>query len=117
MIVVLGMRTARSLLLSSVLVAAVWFLSVVTFLVVAACWFGAGGVVRTVRRDQWERGQRGQGPRLRKMLLSATLTQDPSKIARLALHGTSTYGHANADLVPDAAVEHPKETRFLGYGV
>eukprot|EP00850_Spirogloea_muscicola_P011401 SM000070S21367 [mRNA] locus=s70:635755:638960:- [translate_table: standard] len=45
------------------------------------------GVIRTVRRWCLERGQRGgRRPRLTKLVLSATLTQDPAKFARLDLH-------------------------------
>eukprot|EP00850_Spirogloea_muscicola_P000169 SM000001S04571 [mRNA] locus=s1:955847:958877:- [translate_table: standard] len=45
------------------------------------------GAIRTVRRWCLERGQRGERrPRLTKLVLSATLTQDPAKIARLDLH-------------------------------
>lgn len=51
----------------------------------AAAW----GAMTTVRDERWEAGLRGPSPRLRKLLLSATLTQDPSKIARLSLHGAT----------------------------
>lgn len=50
---------------------------------------GAWGAPRTDRSERWESGLRGPCPRVRKLLLSATLTQDPSKIARLALHGAA----------------------------
>ncbi|KAL6201181.1 hypothetical protein ACLB2K_024896 [Fragaria x ananassa] len=47
----------------------------------------AFGSFRTIRRSGLERGFRGEPyPRLVKMVLSATLTQDPSKLAQLDLH-------------------------------
>lgn len=48
---------------------------------------GTWGAPRTDRSERWESGLRGPCLRVRKLLLSATLTQDPSKIARLSLHG------------------------------
>ncbi|KAF3449975.1 hypothetical protein FNV43_RR06054 [Rhamnella rubrinervis] len=45
------------------------------------------GSLKTVRRSGVERGFKGKTyPRLAKMVLSATLTQDPSKLAQLDLH-------------------------------
>uniref|UniRef100_A0A5B7BPJ3 ATP-dependent RNA helicase n=1 Tax=Davidia involucrata TaxID=16924 RepID=A0A5B7BPJ3_DAVIN len=45
------------------------------------------GSLKTVRRFGVERGFKGKSyPRLVKMILSATLTQDPSKLAQLDLH-------------------------------
>lgn len=45
------------------------------------------GSLRTIRRSGVERGFKGKlYPRLVKMVLSATLTQDPSKLAQLDLH-------------------------------
>lgn len=47
----------------------------------------AFGSVKTTRRTGVERGFKGKPyPRLAKMILSATLTQDPSKLAQLELH-------------------------------
>ncbi|XP_059623683.1 DEAD-box ATP-dependent RNA helicase 1 isoform X2 [Cornus florida] len=47
----------------------------------------AFGSLRTIRRFGIERGFKGKShPRLVKMVLSATLTQDPSKLAQLELH-------------------------------
>ncbi|KAG7547408.1 DEAD/DEAH box helicase domain [Arabidopsis suecica] len=47
----------------------------------------AFGSLRTVRRQSVERGFKGKPyPRLVKMVLSATLTQDPSKLIQLDLH-------------------------------
>ncbi|KAH7545182.1 hypothetical protein FEM48_Zijuj01G0066500 [Ziziphus jujuba var. spinosa] len=45
------------------------------------------GSLKTIRRSGVERGFKGKSyPRLVKMVLSATLTQDPSKLAQLDLH-------------------------------
>ncbi|KAF8397035.1 hypothetical protein HHK36_018673 [Tetracentron sinense] len=45
------------------------------------------GSIKTIRRFGLERGFKGKTyPRLAKMILSATLTQDPSKLAQLDLH-------------------------------
>ncbi|KAM3220834.1 hypothetical protein P3L10_020102 [Capsicum annuum] len=45
------------------------------------------GSLKTIRRVGTERGFKGKAyPRLAKMVLSATLTQDPSKLAQLDLH-------------------------------
>ncbi|KAK6783613.1 hypothetical protein RDI58_017067 [Solanum bulbocastanum] len=45
------------------------------------------GSLKTIRRMGTERGFKGKAyPRLAKMVLSATLTQDPSKLAQLDLH-------------------------------
>ncbi|KAM6575634.1 hypothetical protein CsatA_023961 [Cannabis sativa] len=45
------------------------------------------GSLKTIRRSGVERGFKGKPyPRLVKMILSATLTQDPSKLAQLDLH-------------------------------
>ncbi|KAK4337707.1 hypothetical protein RND71_042194 [Anisodus tanguticus] len=45
------------------------------------------GSLKTIRRVGTERGFKGKAyPRLSKMVLSATLTQDPSKLAQLDLH-------------------------------
>ncbi|KAM1592579.1 hypothetical protein EV1_036026 [Malus domestica] len=45
------------------------------------------GSLKTIRRSGLERGFKGKSyPRLVKMVLSATLTQDPSKLAQLDLH-------------------------------
>ncbi|KAL1833996.1 hypothetical protein ACET3Z_003647 [Daucus carota] len=45
------------------------------------------GSIKTTRRMGVERGFKGKSyPRLVKMILSATLTQDPSKLAQLELH-------------------------------
>ncbi|KAG9157362.1 hypothetical protein Leryth_005014 [Lithospermum erythrorhizon] len=45
------------------------------------------GSLKTIRRFGVERGFNGKScPRLVKMVLSATLTQDPSKLAQLDLH-------------------------------
>ncbi|KAL3502192.1 hypothetical protein ACH5RR_036641 [Cinchona calisaya] len=45
------------------------------------------GSLKTIRRSGVERGFRGKScPRLVKMVLSATLTQDPSKLSQLDLH-------------------------------
>ncbi|KAG5593792.1 hypothetical protein H5410_035024 [Solanum commersonii] len=45
------------------------------------------GSLKTIRRMGTERGFKGKAyPRLAKMILSATLTQDPSKLAQLDLH-------------------------------
>ncbi|KAF7119336.1 hypothetical protein RHSIM_Rhsim13G0117000 [Rhododendron simsii] len=45
------------------------------------------GSLKTIRRSGVERGFKGKAyPRLVKMVLSATLTQDPSKLAQLDLH-------------------------------
>ncbi|XP_007025005.2 PREDICTED: DEAD-box ATP-dependent RNA helicase 1 [Theobroma cacao] len=45
------------------------------------------GSLKTIRRFGVERGFKGKSyPRLVKMVLSATLTQDPSKLAQLSLH-------------------------------
>ncbi|KAM3267278.1 hypothetical protein P3S67_032542 [Capsicum chacoense] len=45
------------------------------------------GSLKTIRRVGTERGLKGKAyPRLAKMVLSATLTQDPSKLAQLDLH-------------------------------
>lgn len=45
------------------------------------------GSLKTMRRSGVERGFKGKSyPRLAKMLLSATLTQDPGKLAQLNLH-------------------------------
>ncbi|KAF5752723.1 DEAD-box ATP-dependent RNA helicase 1 isoform X2 [Tripterygium wilfordii] len=45
------------------------------------------GALKTIRRCGVERGFKGKPyPRLVKMVLSATLTQDPSKLAQLELH-------------------------------
>ncbi|XP_065878818.1 DEAD-box ATP-dependent RNA helicase 1 isoform X2 [Euphorbia lathyris] len=45
------------------------------------------GPLRTIRRCGVERGFKGKSyPRLAKMVLSATLTQDPSKLSQLDLH-------------------------------
>lgn len=47
----------------------------------------ASGSLKTIRRCGVERGFKGKSyPRLAKMVLSATLTQDPSKLAQLNLH-------------------------------
>ncbi|KAJ6765184.1 ATP-DEPENDENT RNA HELICASE DDX51 [Salix koriyanagi] len=47
----------------------------------------ASGSLKTIRRCGVERGFKGKSyPRLVKMVLSATLTQDPSKLAQLDLH-------------------------------
>ncbi|XP_011037479.1 PREDICTED: DEAD-box ATP-dependent RNA helicase 1 isoform X1 [Populus euphratica] len=47
----------------------------------------ASGSLKTIRRCGVERGFKGKSyPRLAKMVLSATLTQDPSKLAQLDLH-------------------------------
>ncbi|XP_050230748.1 DEAD-box ATP-dependent RNA helicase 1 [Mercurialis annua] len=46
-----------------------------------------GGPLKTIRRCGVERGFKGKSyPRLAKMVLSATLTQDPSKLGQLDLH-------------------------------
>lgn len=47
----------------------------------------AFGSIKTTRRTGVERGFKGKPyPRLTKMILSATLTQDPSKLSQLELH-------------------------------
>ncbi|KAF7850069.1 hypothetical protein BT93_L5884 [Corymbia citriodora subsp. variegata] len=49
--------------------------------------YSAFGSLRTIRRCGIERGFKGKSyPRLVKMVLSATLTQDPSKLSQLDLH-------------------------------
>lgn len=56
------------------------------------CWVDAGGKtllhpLTTIRRSGVERGFNGKCyPRLAKIILSATLTQDPSKLSQLKLH-------------------------------
>ncbi|CAA7395612.1 unnamed protein product [Spirodela intermedia] len=50
-------------------------------------YFSTIGQLRTLRRCGVERGFKGKmSPRLVKLVLSATLTQDPSKLSQLALH-------------------------------
>lgn len=49
--------------------------------------YSAFGSMKTIRRCGIERGFKGKSyPRLAKMVLSATLTQDPSKLSQLDLH-------------------------------